>query len=599
MTKHAFASSYEKLQTAATRVCAHLYSVHEVADIQATQRMRNVRKEARLIAKNLSQRFTQVALLPPLTLLICIRSFLYRALPWEKSCGQQLDRVIPNNAKARFFSNLVNFIYGNVASWSDCLLCLTKYLPVNVFLFFWQKCMNQVIAIARFQIKPGMPKRTFSKCIAATFIKIPSTSILANGLGLSIILTLTSTFALAQSNTLDFKAALKIALAQHPAVLAQRSSLESAQANLDGRKWQRFPNITLDTSRSVEGRSGNTLRIQAPVWTAGRISSEIDAARVGIDAAQFAIDDAGVQIMERVIDAYAGISRFKDRLVVADENIREHERFKNLIERRVDAQINPPADLLLAKARLSQAVTDRTQIQAQLASVRAQLEQAIGDFNGEIAPMPSIPFPSDGSVQRLAALSFSPELKKLESELSKAGHEINARKSGLFPQLAARYEDATNAYTGFKSNQFALVLVYESGGGLSALSAISEATARREALRHSIEAAKRKLVERIQSEYVNGTQLAAQAEAYKDLSRSNAEVTESYARQFAVGRKSWIELLNAQREAAQSRFQLVDATWGAQLSAYKLMLLTGDINTLLVNSVATRPSGAGLPEVVQ
>jgi outer membrane protein TolC len=54
-----------------------------------------------------------------------------------------------------------------------------------------------------------------------------------------------------------------------------------------------------------------------------------------------------------------------------------------------------------------------------------------------------------------------------------------------------------------------------------------------------------------------------------------------------VGRKNWIELLNAQRELAQARYALADTEWGVLRSHFRLQIATGDLRA------ATLPDPTG------
>jgi len=55
-------------------------------------------------------------------------------------------------------------------------------------------------------------------------------------------------------------------------------------------------------------------------------------------------------------------------------------------------------------------------------------------------------------------------------------------------------------------------------------------------------------------------------------------VFDSFVRQFAVGRKSWVDVLNAQRESSSARYALADAEWGRVGANIRLRILIGDIS---------------------
>jgi len=54
-----------------------------------------------------------------------------------------------------------------------------------------------------------------------------------------------------------------------------------------------------------------------------------------------------------------------------------------------------------------------------------------------------------------------------------------------------------------------------------------------------------------------------------------ADVMASYLRQYTVGRKSWLEVLNAQRDVATSRYGATDILASLTAARLKLDVLTG------------------------
>ena len=60
------------------------------------------------------------------------------------------------------------------------------------------------------------------------------------------------------------------------------------------------------------------------------------------------------------------------------------------------------------------------------------------------------------------------------------------------------------------------------------------------------------------------------------------KVVESYLRQYAVGKKSWLDVLNAQRESTQAKNTLVDYEVLYLTSLYRLRVLLNEINPKLL-----------------
>lgn len=60
--------------------------------------------------------------------------------------------------------------------------------------------------------------------------------------------------------------------------------------------------------------------------------------------------------------------------------------------------------------------------------------------------------------------------------------------------------------------------------------------------------------------------------------QSIADVVKYYLRQFVAGRKSWQEVLNAQRKYAQARHALADMQASNRLAVLKMQVLTGELS---------------------
>jgi adhesin transport system outer membrane protein len=126
------------------------------------------------------------------------------------------------------------------------------------------------------------------------------------------------------------------------------------------------------------------------------------------------------------------------------------------------------------------------------------------------------------------------------------------------------------------------------GNGLSAFSHISESRSKMNAAEASRDVAKKEIADSVRTDWVKVKSAKSEVEVFKELVDSAKGVYESSVRQYAVGRKSWIEVLNARREATQARYSLADSQWSGLLSLVKLKINTGEImdNTLNVEGTA-------------
>ncbi len=377
------------------------------------------------------------------------------------------------------------------------------------------------------------------------------------------------------AQALSLLEALGLAAASHPSVRARQSDRVGAQARLEAARWQRYPQLSVQAAAGTSGSQETALVAQVPVWVAGRIDAEVDAATSRVGAAGSAVEGAQLAIMETVLVAFGDLARLKDRALAANASVEQHARLAALIERRVGSEISSQADLTLARGRLAQAQGELRQIESQAAAARSVLEQAVGRPVPDVASPAERPLPfADLDAAVAATLQASPELRRLQREIDAAQRDVQARRAARYPQVVARIRYDLGSGGG-SSHQAQIGLEYQSGPGFAADAAVREAEARVETLRQEHDAQAQRLAERARTDWTTARVLGLQISDLQLALRSTREFAESTDRQYVIGRKSWIEVLNAHREVAQVAQSVADAYWGAQVAVHRLHLLTG------------------------
>lgn len=383
-----------------------------------------------------------------------------------------------------------------------------------------------------------------------------------------------------------FDRVLEASLAGHPAILSKRSEQAAALADKDAAEWARFPTPSLEaSSRSLSSRSASSrseldastglLRVDQPLWTGGRITAGIEAADSRLEAAAAALDETRLDIFLRVTAAYAEAARQKEREQSARTGVAEHEKLLDMIRRRVAQDVSSQTDQRLAESRLYQANTDLSLSSQALMSAFAQLSElagaVVGDVSSERLLDPGAPASLTDAVA--SALAVSPALQRLRHEEAAALADIDSRRSAYMPQVVLRLEHSTGGVA--NDNRASIVLQMQPGAGLSAGAGVQAAIARREAIRLAREAAEREVRERVTRDWNEWLAARSRLEASRQFSEISNEVSESYRRQYVIGRKTWIDVLNAVRETTQARFTLADARAQTFAANLRLQAQTG------------------------
>ena len=162
-----------------------------------------------------------------------------------------------------------------------------------------------------------------------------------------------------------------------------------------------------------------------------------------------------------------------------------------------------------------------------------------------------------------------PAVLRAVEEMRQGNERINVKAAESRPQIYARLDQAVNnrrdtaAYIGLR---------YSTGAGFSNIVEERALASRALALEQMAQAARieaRQTLD-VDADDLRDNRLRAQS---LDAAMQGAQrVFESYERQFAAGRKTWLDLMNALREVAQNAYSLADANAAQAAALHRLQL---------------------------
>jgi adhesin transport system outer membrane protein len=114
------------------------------------------------------------------------------------------------------------------------------------------------------------------------------------------------------------------------------------------------------------------------------------------------------------------------------------------------------------------------------------------------------------------------------------------------------------------------VVQFSPGGGFSTVAGTRAAFERADAATHQVEAAKRDLNDRLNADYNEYEFSLLKRDSLQKSVDLSGDISASYDRQYLVGKKSWLDLMNAVRERAQAQLTLADVEGSLLASSYRL-----------------------------
>lgn len=379
-----------------------------------------------------------------------------------------------------------------------------------------------------------------------------------------------------------FEALSKASTRHYPSVTASLRQLDAARSDRRAAAWERFPTPGLQANSDDDITQG-VLSLEQPLWSGGRITAGIEAADARLEASREQVDEVRQDILQRVIDAFAEAQRSTAQLEIAEQSVEEFRELQQMIDRRVRQKASPQADLDLASSRLSQAIAERTAIAQSLRTSLARLTELSGKTVGAVALSDegeALDVNADLDAAQQEAQRHSPRLAQLGFQQQAARADTRAEKSAIFPTLALRLEQSESRGGGIAASERSdtrLLMVMESdfGAGLSTAASIESASSREQSLLQERQAAIRELRSEVADFWHQRESARLRMESAEQTLRSAERVSASYTRQYAIGQKSWLDLMNAVREASSAGLAVEEARAEIFRTSWRLAALTG------------------------
>lgn len=380
--------------------------------------------------------------------------------------------------------------------------------------------------------------------------------------------------------------AIELAYQNNPSLKARQADTRASDEPVRQAKAAFGPTLsgsagydyTKDKIRGATGSSNNSgfglnyaLQLSQPLYTFGRLSSRLRAARLGGQIGREALRQREMQLVNAVISSYVALIRDQQLVHTARENVRQLENQAVQFESRLKLR--------------DTTITDVEQTKSRLAFGRAQLESAIGNYQssretyralvgkypGELSTVPALPvLPATIAAAYEIGGEYSPDLiiASLNEQISRAN--LAAARADLGPTISltgsASKESSSPVDDSFRRTTYVagvtISMPLYNGGLLN--SRAREAKARNEADFYRIEQARRDMRQDIAQTW---DQLSASRNSLPHL--DSAVTSARLAAEGAIiqarsGQKRANEVLEATRDLLNAS----NAATRAQANAY-------------------------------
>ncbi len=417
----------------------------------------------------------------------------------------------------------------------------------------------------------------------------------------------------AQSWAITLNEAVEDAIIHSPEFRDQVKAAQGLQADLRGAKAAYYPKIDLSTGIGYEEVKNNTtdttgdgltrreasIRVSQNLFEGFGTKYDVTRVQAKLDAQKYKALDQANQTALDMVKAYLSLLKEEKLLRLAEDNRDTHQKILDQIIERQKAGIGNKVEVDQARARLYLAETNFASEKNNYYDAKARFHRVLGRTIDNHLVEPKFHFQLPSTLQEAIdqALLQHPTLLSANADLVETQNQVKVNRSLYYPkldlELSKTYNQDVNGIKGTDENlQLMLRLRYNLFNGGADKSKVDSAIADYQRSAEIRNHSRRQAIEAVRYSW-NAMESIQQQINYQKLHiKMTHDTLIGYRKQFSLGRRSLLDLLNtedeynsAMRELVKSESDLATAKYrilhdtGALLPAFKI-----DLGLLKVNN---------------
>ncbi|EGA67613.1 TolC family outer membrane protein [Vibrio brasiliensis] len=335
-------------------------------------------------------------------------------------------------------------------------------------------------------------------------------------------------------------------------------------------------------------RKEATLTLTQLLWDGSATLNDMDRTAADAESVRFQLLSDAQDIALEVTKIYLDATKAYEVLALSESNLAVHKEIYRDISKRVDSGIGSTADLSQVEARLAKAHGNLLAAQNNLFDVHTQFKRIVGQSpQGLIFPradQTAIPYTVDEALE--TAFNAHPVIKIAQADVDSARFQYDQTKGVNYPTLSIEanqtWRDDAGGIEG-GSDEFSAMLrmrynLYNGGSDAdrseSAAYQLNKAKDFRDRTFRSVE-------EGLRLSWSALDLTVQQKEFLADHVDSASDTVIAYEKQYKLGKRTLLDLLNTENELFEARKGYLDAKYDEQYAKYRVMNATGNLMAAL------------------
>ena len=426
-------------------------------------------------------------------------------------------------------------------------------------------------------------------------------NIVSKTLGIFVVAS-SSLLVSVSSQALTLSEVVSQTLETNPEVLAARNQVLSREEEISGarsgyrptvdlelgigREWTRSP-ATNDESVELD-RKEAALRLRQPIYDGSATGSEVDRQKARYESAVFDTTALEQNVSLRVAEVYTNVMRQSELLQLLKTTLDEHQNIYDQMALRSRAGVGSRSDLDQIAARLALA-------QSNYLSGQNNLQDAVSNFYSVVGYLPEIStlekptlLPISGTSESSLAVAYDshPQLKSADADIEAAKAQYRASKTPYRPTLTLEGDRTWNEdIDGVEGENedwvIALRLRYRLYNGGADSARKDQTAALLEEAKEIRNSTKRQVEEALRLSWHAYEITSKQLDYLSTYVKSVEATREAYRKQFNIGKRSLLDLLNTENELLDAKSNYLNAAYDQLVASHRIVHAEGNLTDKL------------------
>lgn len=327
--------------------------------------------------------------------------------------------------------------------------------------------------------------------------------------------------------------------------------------------------------------------------------NEVSRNKARVDASAYTVQGTAEKLALDVTESYLNVMRLKQEVEIARQNVDAHLKTQSMIGRRTETGVSRRADLVQADGRLALASSNLQSVQSNYRDSITTFYRLVGEMPENLS-LPSVPnslMPKSEQEAVEIALENNPTFKSSKADIRAANAQHEASKAPFWPTFdftaLGNWDNDLDGVEGENNNYLAIVRGrYNLFNGGADMARYNQTAYQ---IQEAQEISNRTMRQTIESMRFSWNALQTAIVRLKNLkAHDNAarETVELYRKQFQIGQRTLLDLLDAENESFEASTNYLRGRYDLLFAKYRVL---DDMGRLLAFEKIRLPKQSNIP----